>query len=176
MSQRTPTQLSLKWGAILGVLGMISTAANYLLEAYRDNTIATISLVVGIILSTLVFVLAMKAARQNNDGYLTFGEGFEVGALVAAISGLLIAAFNGIYLRFIVPATVVKLEQFQRQLALSKGMTAQQYEKSITSAAGQLSTSVGFLFILKFFVVLILGIIISLIVAAFVRKEKSIFE
>ena len=176
MRERTPTQLALKWGAILSVLGMISTALNYVLEAYRDNTVATIASVVGLLVSTIVYVLAMKAARTNNEGYLTFGQGFEIGALVSAISGLLVAAFNGVYLRFISPETMQKLEQLQRQLALARGMTAEQYEKNIASASGQLSSSVGFLFILKFFVLLVLGIIISLIVAAFLRKEKSIFE
>ncbi len=168
--QTTPARIGLKWGVITGVVYMLYSAILYLTDQYGNQSLGWISFVVSIIF----IVLAMRDYRTQNDGFMTYGEGVSIGLFVSVISAIISGIFSYIYTTFIDNTVVQRLMDKMEEQWVEQGLSDEQIEQAKEWTNMFQSPGLTFLFGLLF--ALIGGLIISLIVAAFLRRNKPFAE
>ncbi|GAB2516553.1 DUF4199 domain-containing protein [Spirosoma aerophilum] len=166
--QPSTARIALKWGAILGLVLMAVTLVMYLTDQ-TTNPIFT-----GLTLGAMVafLVLAMRDYRSQNGGYMAYGEGLGVGALLSGVAGLLSSAFITFYNVIIDPTVQQRaLEKAREKMEEQGVMSDEQIDQAMEMSAK--FQSPGFTFIAGIFGTLIMGFLLSLIVAAFIRRNKA---
>lgn len=163
-------RIALKWGAIAGVVLVVYSLILFVTEQAGNQSLGWISLA----LSVVFIVLAMREFRSLNEGYLSIGEGIGVGTLVSAISGLISATFSTIYTSFVDTAFYERLADTMQEQWEEQGLSDAQIEQA--SEMTKMFQSPGLLFGISLIGAVIGGLIISLIVAAFMRKKRPVFE
>jgi len=111
-----------------------------------------------------------KHREENENGFITYPKALGLGLLIAVFSGIIQAFFVYIYYRYIAPEEINILVQSMQEVLMKMGKSDQEIEmaSSIISPA-----YFGFVILLKEF---FKGLMFSLIIAAFLKKEKGIFE
>ncbi|MFC0183029.1 DUF4199 domain-containing protein [Pseudarcicella hirudinis] len=107
---------------------------------------------------------------------MSYGQGIGIGVLISVIYSIISGGFNYIYLTLIDPASAKKMTEFQHDKMIESGRTEEQYEMFMNSAIGKMMTSLSVQFVFQLFFWTFLGLILSLVIAAILKKEKSFFE
>ena len=166
--QPSTARLALKWGAFLGLTLMVITLMMYLTDQTTNPLFSVLTL--GSLIAFLI--LSMRDFRSLNGGYMSYSEGLGVGSLVSAVGGLLSAAFITFYNVVIDPTVQQRaLEKAREQLEEQGKLTDEQIDQALEFS--QKFQSPGFTFIAGVFGTIIIGFLLSLIVAAFVRRNKA---
>jgi hypothetical protein len=161
-------KIALKWGAILGLALMLYSSLNYTANLTTNTAFGLVSyaLIIG------GLVLAMREFRTLNGGYMTFGEGVGLGALTSAVSGLLSGIYNVVYTTVIDPGVMDRAtEQVRAQLETQGKLTDEQIEQSMTMAKS--FQSPGVLLFVGVLGSVILGVLLSLVIAAVMRRQNQ---
>lgn len=166
--QPSTARIALKWGAILGLGLIVITLAMYL----TDQTTNPVFSVVTVVAMIGCLVLAMRNFRSLNAGYMSYGEGLGIGSLLSAVAGLLSAAFITFYNVVIDPTVQQRAFEKAREKLEEQGkLSDEQIDQAMEIS--QKFQSPGFTFIAGMFGTLIMGFLVSLIVAAFIRRNKA---
>jgi hypothetical protein len=161
-------RVALKWGLITGVaLVVYSTLLNVLGQMTNGwlTVIVYVIIVVGL-------VLGMREFRSLNGDYLTFGQGVGLGALLSAVAGVISSTYNVLYSTVIDPSLQERVmdnmrEQLEDQGKLSDDQIDQAMEVS------KMFQSPGLQFVAGIFGAILVGVFLSLIVAAVLRRHKA---
>jgi hypothetical protein len=169
---RTP----LNYGSIAG---LISFGIFLLIYVMGKNPLGNMSLL-GIWVPVVFIYLGIKKHRDTFfKGYISFGQAFGQGALTSFIYASLFAILVYIFGIFvddtIVDLFITEAIQAMDQVSgmLSEEMYNEMYDKFIEELEGITLSAIS---LSEFRSKLIWGIIISLVVAAFLKKKKSVFE
>lgn len=166
--QPSTARTALKWGAILGLVLMAITLIMYLTDQSTNPLFSGLTL--GAVVALLV--LAMRDYRTLNGGYMTYSEGLGIGALLSAVAGLLSSAFSTFYNVVIDPTVQQRaMEQAREKMEAQGNMSDESIEQAMEWS--QKLQSPGFTFIAGVFGTVIVGFLLSLIVAAFIRRNKA---
>ena len=161
----TPTQVGVRYGLILGLASIVITLVSFMADLRENTAVNLLSTAV-----TIAFlVMAMKYFRDQNSGFMKFGQGFGIGMIVTAISSLLSGIFLIIYLKFLNPKMMEEISDKAHQEWEKTGMD----DKAMAMAEKFLTPE--FMFITVVIVGLIFGAILSLIVAAIMQKKQPEF-
>jgi hypothetical protein len=168
--QVSTARIALKYGVLTGVANMVYSTIINVAGLSQNKALASLSyifLIVGI-------VLAMKAFREENRGFMSYGEGLGLGSLASAVMGLLGGTYIAFYNKFI-DSTLMEqaMNKVQEDLE-AKGMDDAQIETAMQFS--RMFTSPGALFLIGVIGSLVIGFIVSLIVAAILRKDKPVFD
>lgn len=174
MEEKRPSKFksALNFGAILGLILMAISLIIYVFNIYEStDSISWISIVVLI----AGIVIGIKKYRdQENGGYITYGSALGYGTLIALFAGIITAFFTYIYLGFIDDSFIqFKLMEAEDQMYAS-GTPDEQIEMALEWTKKFMRP--GFLAISGVFMNAFLGFIISLIAAAFLKKEPENFD
>jgi hypothetical protein len=161
---------ALKYGALTGVAVIVYSTAINLMGQNQNKALAALSFL--ILMAGIIW--ALKDYREQNAGFISYGEGLGTGTLVAAIVGLLAAFFSMFYLEFIDNTILQQSLDKARADLEARGMDDAQIDQAMSIS--QKFMSPGIMFLMGIFSYLITGFIISLIVAAVMRKEKPVFD
>ncbi|MFD2935741.1 DUF4199 domain-containing protein [Spirosoma flavum] len=166
--QPSSALVALKWGAILGLALMGITLVMYLTDQATNPWFS--GLTIGAMVAFLI--IAMRDYRSLNAGYMAYGEGLSVGSLASAVAGILSSAFVTFYNVVIDPTIQQKAFEQAREKMEEQGTMS---DESIDQAMewSQKLQSPGFTFIAGVFGTLFIGFLLSLIVAAFIRRNKT---
>lgn len=170
LEKPSTARVALKWGIIAGVALTVYTLILFLTEQVGNQSLGFIS----IALSVVFIVLAMREFRTLNEGYLSLGEGVGVGTLVSAISGLISATFSTIYTTFIDTAFYERLADTMQEQWEKQGLSDDQIEQA--SEMTKMFQSPGLLFAFGLIGAVVFGLILSLIIAAIMRKKRPVFD
>jgi hypothetical protein len=163
-------RIALKYGVLTGLAIIVYTAIINVAGLSQNKALTSLTFVMMIV----GLVIGMKAFREKNHGYMSYGEGLGVGTQEAVIMGLLGSAFSMFYLKFIDPTLLTQsLNQVRTELE-AKGLDDSQIETALETS--QKFMTPGFIFGMGVFGYLIVGFIASLIIAAIIRKEKPVFD
>ena len=170
--QPSTARVALKWGLILGIVQIAFSAIIFLTDNFGNNALGS----VAYLLILIGVVLAMRDFRTLNGGYMTYGQGVGTGTLTAAVSGLLSSLFSVFYMTFIDTNVMERIMDKSREQMESQGnMSDEQVEQAMEMV--QKFQSPGILFVFGILGSIIIGLILSLIVSAFLRRDKpSVFE
>ena len=175
-NQTTTTRTALKWGVISGVISiLISVGAKFMQKDSQPSmTMNTLISIVAIGFTCLILTLAMNEFKKQNQGYLSYSQGLGIGALTGVIWGLLSGGFQLFYTKFIDDSELrIQISKMREQ------MESQNLPESQIDSMEQwmsIMQNPNFIFILTVFMGLVVGFILSLIIAAIVKKDKSVFE
>jgi hypothetical protein len=168
--ENTPNLLknTMTYGAILGIALLIFTLVLYMTGLMFVKSIGYISWII-IIVGTF---LAIKNFRTQQEGFITYGRALGVGFLTILFASVIVAFFTYVLYSFIDPGLVEKtVEMARNQMAEKNNLTESQIDAAISISKKLMSP--GIMAILTIVSYAFFGIIISLIVAAFMKKENA---
>lgn len=165
--QPTSTRIALKWGLFLGLTLILITLVMYVTDQSTNGLFNILTLVAMI----AFLVLGMREHKMSTGGYMTFGEGVGLGALLSAIAGLLSSAFITFYNVVIDPTIQQRIFEQTRDKLEDQGLSDEQIDQALEIS--QKFQSPGFTFIAGVFGTLIIGLLLSLVIAAIIRQNKA---
>lgn len=130
-------------------------------------------------LNTLVLiggmVVAMRYYKESHAGFMSFGEGLGIGTILAAVVGLLSAAFTYVYMRFIDLDVVERMmDKARADMEARGGMSDEQIDQGMAMASKFMSVPALTAIVLVGSV--IMGFLLSLVVSAIIKHTKPEFE
>ena len=158
----------IKFGVYAAVAGMFFSLLSYVTGINRAEWFYYIGFIT--LLIPIYFIsMAIKTKRdQELKGFISYGKAFNEGLLVTLVNGLISTAYSAVYFFLIDPSFI----DFQKQKMINQweeqGMDDAQIEQMLEYSSWSLNPTAYT--IISFFVVLFTGVIISLIVAAVMKK------
>jgi len=167
--QPSSARLALKWGGILGLVLILITLIMYMTTPVGNAGFSALTIV-----AMVAFIsLALLEYRRANEGFITYGEGMGVGALLSAVAGLLSSAFITFYNVVIDPTIQQRATEMAREQLEKQNMSDEQIEQAMEMA--QKFQAPSFVFVAQVFGTIIMGVLLTLIVAAIVRRNRPVF-
>lgn len=166
----TIKQLGMKWGVILALISFAYFMILNMAGLAGEQSYGYI----GFIFTIVIFVLAHKAYKEEGDGFMSFGEGFKIGALVSVISSIISNILTYIYIKFVDGSMIELIKDKAISDMEEKGMS----EDEIDTAMGftEMFISTEFIVIMGLIFSVILGCIIALVVTAFTKNTDPSME
>jgi hypothetical protein len=160
-----------RYGLLTGLVSIIISFGIYALQLEQNAAVRFLTMVVLIV----GIILAMRSFKEQNAGFMDYGQGLGVGMTVSGVVGLLSAAFMYVYTTFVDPEMMTRVMDKARADLEAKGtMTDAQIDQAMAMSAK--FTTGPFMLLFAVVGTLVLGLIISLIAAAFVKNPKPEFE
>lgn len=167
----TPASVGLRYGLLTGLVSVIFSFI--ILATGQIGNTSLVSL--GFIILIAGIVLAHRAFKAANEGYLAYGQGLGIGTLVAAVSGTLSAVFNYVYREFIDPDVTARIvEQMRTKLEAAGNMSDAQIDQAIGMSTKFSTGPIGL--VIGIIGSIILGLLFSLVIAAITKNPKPEFE
>jgi hypothetical protein len=171
MQQGSVYKNAMKYGAIASV-GLILIFVLFNILQIEQQWISNLLVLAIIIVAT---TLGTKNYRdKENGGFVGYGRALWSGTMIAFFCGVIVAFFIFIYIRFIDTELVETVLQKAEQNMIDQGAPDAQIEagmsmmrKIMTPTFMALSTLLSYT---------IMGLISSLIMAAFVKKDRTPFD
>ena len=110
---------------------------------------------------TLAILLCVVEKRKKNNGHISYGGAFGIGFFTMTVAAVILSGYQYLYLKFI-----------NHDLVLA-GFNAQTSNNLFEKALKLLKKTPGGMSLLFFIGMLLAGWLISMIIAAFIKKEKS---
>lgn len=169
-NQTTTTRTALKWGVIIGIINILYSTAIMVSGQIGNQAMGyAVYLIIGV-----GIYLALNDFKKENLGFISYGQGLGLGSMMSAIVGLLSSFYSFAYMKFI-DSTITDqiLKNAEREME-KKGLPDDQIEKAMEYS--KMFMSPGVMFIAGVFFTVFLGFILSLIIAAIMKKNKPVFE
>ncbi len=164
----TTTRAGLRYGLIFGLIGII-----HMLVANMTNMEKQLN-IIGWVIGIAMIVMAMLYFRSNNGGLMTYGQGVSTGMAASGVSSVIGSFFFFIYIRFIDNGYIKKqLENARIELEKNPDMPDDQINTALEMTSKFMTPEL--LFIGGLIASLIFGLVVSLIVAAILKKENKEF-
>lgn len=160
-------RVALKWGLILGIALIIYSLILFLTDNIGNTGLSFVSSAISIV----GLILAMRDYRTLNGGYMTYGEGVSTGTLTATVSGVLSSLFSVFYTTVIDPGVMERMMNQVSDKLEDSGLSDEQIEQQMSFM--QLFQSPGLTFVIGVIGAAIGGLLFSLIIAAFLRRNKA---
>jgi hypothetical protein len=155
-------------GLILGLIGVVYTLVIWILDLSFNKNIGYLFLLVEIVI--LFFLI--KSYRDNHmHGTISYGQALGAGVIIFLYSTIITSIFSYLLNTVIDPELMQKGLAAQEQVLLDRGLTQEQVDQALKVAAKMMKPAISIpigLVANMFF-----GLILSLIAAAFVRKEGN---
>ena len=158
-----------KWAIIYLLTAIVIT---YIVEITKADPNSPVKYL-GYIPLIAFLLLTQKEYKDQQGGYIKFGEAFSAGFRFSLFAGLMFAVFLYVYLTFLSPEIFAKTIDSQREVMASKGLSSEQVDRAmdITKKYG---AAIGAFFVV--IVYMIIGVIFGLIGAAVFKKERSAYD
>jgi hypothetical protein len=171
MEEKTSTaRVALKYGVLGSVVIMVYSTILNVSGLSQNKVLSFLSFVFMLV----AIILAMKDFKEKNSGFMSYGEGLGLGSLTSAVMGLLSSAFTMFYIQFIDNTLLAQGLDKVRVDMESRGMDDAQIDQAMELS--QKFMSPGVVFVMGVVGYVVMGFIVSLIIAAIMRKEKPVFE
>lgn len=171
MEKPSSARIALKWGIISAIISVIFTVILYNTELWKQQWIPSVA---GILITVVLLVLAMKEFKQSNDGFMSYGEGLSLSMLFIAVSSLISTGFSVIYMNIIDESIMGKIMDAQEENMMKQGLSDEVLSSAMENV--QRFSTPGFQFLFGILAGLLFGFILALIVTAFMKKNRPVFE
>jgi len=175
------------FGLLFGVIMILEffIFKNFDVDSVKNSVLATISSLFNYLVFPVGFVLlsVFRFKNKYNQGYISFSEVLRIGVATTAIAALILGLFSYVYYNYISPEfidqTIEKMRAIsllQRQEMLQQGATAteiisiEDIEQQLVGA--RISMQSFFSVAVTIVLYSVIGIVSSIIIAAFVKKDN----
>lgn len=166
----TPTSIGIRYGLITGVIVTIISFLQLAFISDPETPVRWLSAVVMIV----AIVMAHKAFKALNNGFMSYGQGLGIGTVLTVVAGTISSIFSYVYMTFIDPSYMGRVMDLTRAKLEAQGIDEAQIDQAMamssTFAGGPLTIVFGILG------ALIGGFIVSLIISAFTKNNRPEFE
>lgn len=169
-NQPSVSSVAMKYGFIGALVSVVFTAVLLIAGVNVSGWVGSL----GYLILIAAMVIAMKEYKKQNYGYMSYGQGLGLGTLVSLIFGVLGGLFMFVYTSFIDPNYTSSMMDKQRMELEERGMDDEQIDQAI--AMGESFSSPAMMIVWSIVGYLIIGFIISLIVAAVMKNNRPEFE
>lgn len=169
-NQTTTSRTALKWGVIIGIVNILYSTATMVSGQIGNQALGYI---VYLIIGVGIY-FALNDFKKENFGFISFGQGLGLGTMMSAIVGIISSFYSFAYMKFIdssIPDSILKNAEREME---KKGLPDDQIEQAMEYS--KMFMSPGFMFVVGVFFMIILGFVLSLIIAAIMKKDKPVFE
>ena len=158
------------YGGFLALYSILLLVIIYVFNITPDNWVVGI---INFIITVTIFVMALKAYKAKNGGFLSMTEAIKTGVAVGAVAGLISAIYVFIHYTFIYPEfteimrdqTIIKMTE--------QGLSEAQQEQTLQMTS--FTTNPLFYATMSLLSSLFYGFIIALIAGA-IMKQKRPYE
>ncbi|MCE5346116.1 MAG: DUF4199 domain-containing protein [Bacteroidales bacterium] len=155
-------------GLILGLAGIVYTLVVYFL----DLSLNKVQGYVFIILEAVILFLLLKSYRDNYmNRYITYGQSVGAGIVICLYYSIIMALFTYILYTVIDPGLVAKQLAASEEMLMSKGMPQASVDAAMKVQSKIMKPS--FMAPLSILGNMMWGVVISLVISIFVRKEGN---
>ena len=168
--QPSVTSVAVKYGLLTALVGVVYSLI-IMVADLGDNRILS-SLAYLILIGGIV--VAMKQYKAANFGYMSYGQGLGIGAIVSVIFGLLSGLFTWLYTEFVDTEYMARMMEKQREQMIQQGLSDEQIDAGMKMAEnfqGPVTMILG-----AGVITLIIGFILSLIISAIMKNSRPEFE
>ena len=163
-----PWKANLTNGLIMGLIGIVYTLVFYFL----DLTFNKVQGWVFLLLLIVILFFLVKSYRDNyRHGFITFGQGLGAGMIIFLYYAIIAAVFTYLLYAVIDPNLIDKQLAFTEQEMLKRGLPQEAIDISMSMQEKIMKPAI--MAPISIFGNMFYGLIMSLIVAAFVRKEGN---
>ncbi len=162
----TTTRAGIRYGLIFGLISVISMLFEYMTKSEK---------IFGMfdwIYFVAMVVMALLYYRSNNNGLMTYKQGLSTGMAATGIASILAAFAHLLY------TTIIDTDYTKNQLDLARielEKNPNLTDEQISQVINMSNIGAGGTFLAMVFGLLLFGLIISLIVAAILKKESEEF-
>lgn len=155
------------YGLYLGALSIIMLVIMYIFEIDKSWPLS----ITSIALTITIYILALKAFKNTNNGQLKLGQAMKLGLAIAVIGGLVSAIYSYVHYTMIYPEFIenIRDESVKQMLERSPDMTNEQIEQA--SKINNMFTSPFAMSTFSLIGSLFFGIIISLIAGLIMKSD-----
>ncbi len=165
--QVSPMQIALKWGGYAGIALIIFDLVLYVLgmkSASGGNPIQYL----GFVIFIAFVVMSIKSYAESN-GYMSYGQGLGTGVLTSLIAGVIVAIYSYLFMTLIAPEFMEGALDAVKDQWEAQGMSDAEIEQA-EGYAGMFMTP-GVLTISALLMYTVLGLVISLIASAVLKRD-----
>ncbi len=161
-------KVNLNNGLVLGLAGIVYSLVMYFLDLSFNNLQGYIFLLVQVV---LLYYL-VKSYRDNYlNGYITYGQAVGAGVIILLYYAIIMAIFTYVLYAIIDTGLIDKQLAITEEKLLDRGLPEAQIDAGMAVQAKIMKPPIVAL--LSIFGNMLYGVILSLIVAIFVRKEGN---
>jgi hypothetical protein len=168
-TQVTTKNVGIKYGIIGGIASVAYSTVINITNNQGNQALGWLSSVIFLI----VLYFAMREFKTANKSFMTFKEGFGLGMLACVINAAISSIYTFVYTKFIDPSFFETIKEMQREEFEKQGLGEEQIEQTMAMMDKMMSPEITT--VIGFFAVIILGLIISAIMAAIMKKEPTLF-
>jgi hypothetical protein len=162
---------TVKYGLIYGGISVAIPLLLYGLGMDKDDSVRNFSSVINIALPAVTIFLGIREQRETaGNGYISFGKGFSAGMVIALIGGVIGTVFTYLYFTVLNPGMVTYIKMKQEEELIKRGMSDSQVEQMASTM--DMWTNPGMMSAFVLLGAILLGLIISLICSAILKKEN----
>lgn len=155
-------------GLILGLLSVVFTLVMWFLDQTFNKNLGYIFILVQVV----VLFFLVKSYRDNYmHGMITYGQALGAGVIIFLYASIITSLFSVLLYTVIDPGLTAKGVAFMEQMYLDRGLTQEQTDAALKVAGKMMQPAL--MIPVGLITNMFYGLIISLIVAAFVRKEGN---
>lgn len=162
--------VAVRYGILTGLVSVIISFVLNMAELEQSPArwLTTIVLIVGI-------VLAHKFFKQQNGGFLTYGQGLSIGTIISVVVGVLSAIFSYIYINFIDTSFTARLiEKARADMEAQGRMTDAQIDQAMIWTTKLMNGPLMVAMVV--FMIVLMGFLASLVISAVTKNPRPEFE
>ncbi len=158
----------IKYGLFAALAAIFFSLITYVTGLNRQEWFSYVGFI-SILIPIYFISTGIKVKRDRElQGFISYGKAFNEGMIISFIQSLIYSAYSYVYFLFIDPGII----DFQKQKTIEKwqeqGMDEAQIEKMLGFSEMWMNPTA--FTITSFFVTILVGIVISLIAAAILKK------
>ena len=164
----TTTRAGVRYGLIFALINIVDVLVVNMFNL--EKTLGFLAWIIAIAMT----VMAMLYYRSNNNGLMTYGQGLSTGMAATGVASVIGSIFFLIYIRFIDTGYIKKQIDMSRiEMEKNPNLSDEQVNAALEMSSKLMTPEIMFIFGL--IGSLLIGLIISLIVAAILKKEDKTF-
>jgi hypothetical protein len=162
--------VAIRYGLLTGFVTVIYSFILYVAEQSENKALSFVS---ALILIAGIY-LAHKHFKKENDGYMTYGQGLSLGALLSIIVGLLSGIFTYIYLKFIDSTYLERIREMQIVALEKQNRSDEEIEQAMSIMDMLMKPEM--MVVWAVVGTLLLGFLLSLVIAAITKHTRPDYE
>ena len=168
-------------GLIIAAVGIVIFILEYVFGIMPVGIVQPILIgLFSIALTIVVLVLLLKNYRTKNEGVLSFRDAFLFAFIALVTGGLISTIFSYLFMNYFDSQYITKMMEAQRSFMesyLTGKVPEEKLSETLNSIDDKLKNMGTLAQTIKgFFINVVVGAIIALIVAAIMKKQPNIFE
>ena len=162
---------SVRFGLILGTILVALPLIFYALGIEKNDVVQKVSGFLNVAIYAVLVFIGIKTTRDTiGNGFISFGAGFSAGMVISVLGSAISAVGTYLYFTVINPGIITYIKMKQEEALYEKGLSDAEVEK--IAANMDFFSSPAMMTGFTFLGFMLLGLVVSLICAAIIKKEN----